>query len=59
MGRKKQLPKFLEPEEREKLLKQPNPRYPTGERNLLVLRLMLRLLLQIQQKALADDFSAL
>lgn len=38
---KRKLPETLTQEEQEKLLDQPNPRYPTGERNLLMLRLML------------------
>jgi len=38
-GRK--IPEILTPEERAALLKQPNPRYPTGERNRLMLQLML------------------
>lgn len=32
---------FLTPEQQQTLLKRPNPRYPTGERNRLMLRLML------------------
>lgn len=38
-GRK--IPEVLTSDEQEALLKQPNPRYPTGERNRLMLRLML------------------
>ena len=38
-GRK--IPEILTPEEQEALLRQPNPRYPTGERNRLMLRIML------------------
>jgi len=35
------IPEVLTPEEQEALLRQPNRRYPTGERNHLLLRLML------------------
>ena len=38
-GRK--IPEVLTEEEQVALLRQPNPRYPTGERNRLVIRLML------------------
>jgi len=38
-GRK--IPEILEADEQAALLRQPNPRYPTGERNRLVLRLMM------------------
>jgi len=38
-GRK--IPEVLTPEEQGLLLQQPNPRYPTGERNRLMLRVML------------------
>ena len=38
-GRK--IPEVLTPEEQAALLRQPNKRYPTGERNRLMLRLML------------------
>jgi integrase/recombinase XerD len=41
--RKHSLPEFLNKEEQELLLKQPNKRYPTGERNHLVMKLMLDL----------------
>ena len=40
MARKK-LPTILEPEEAQKLLKQPNKRYPTGLRNKAIMSLML------------------
>lgn len=39
MGKK--LPEILTEEEQEQLLKQPNPRYFTGERNYIMLKLML------------------
>ena len=35
------IPEILTPDEQRALLKQPNRRYPTGERNYLMLRLML------------------
>ena len=38
---KKKLPVVLEPEEAQKLLKQPNKRYPTGLRNKAIMSLML------------------
>jgi len=38
-GRK--IPEILEADEQAALLRQPNPRYPTGERNRLTLRLMM------------------
>jgi len=41
MVRPKKLPIVLTEDEQERLLKQPNPRYPTGERNRTLLRLML------------------
>jgi integrase/recombinase XerD len=41
MARAKKLPTVLTEDEQERLLEQPNPRYPTGERNGTMLRLML------------------
>ena len=41
MARPKKLPTVLTEGEQARLLKQPNPRYPTGERNGTMLRLML------------------
>jgi len=41
MARAKKLPTVLTEEEQERLLEQPNPRYPTGKRNGTMLRLML------------------
>jgi len=38
---KKKLPEFLSKDEQYALLEQPNMRYPTGERNHLIMRLML------------------
>ena len=46
-GRK--LPDVLTAEEQATLLKQPNPRYPTGERNRLMLSLMLNTGLQLSE----------
>ena len=40
-GRGFKIPEVLTREEQEALLRQPNPRYPTGERNRLLLRVML------------------
>jgi len=37
----KKLPVVLTEDEQERLLEQPNPRYPTGERNQTMLNLML------------------
>jgi len=41
MARPKKLPVVLTEDEQERLLQQPNPRYPTGERNQTMLNLML------------------
>jgi integrase/recombinase XerD len=41
MARPKKLPTVLTEDEQERLLEQANPRYPTGERNQTMLRLML------------------
>jgi len=41
MERARKLPTVLTEDEQERLLEQPNPRYPTGERNQTMLRLML------------------
>jgi len=41
MARAKKLPTVLTEDEQERLLEQPNSRYPTGERNGTMLRLML------------------
>jgi len=41
MARPKKLPTVLTEDEQARLLEQPNPRYPTGERNRTMLRLML------------------
>jgi len=42
MVRPKKLPTVLTEDEQERLLEQANPRYPTGERNQTMLRLMLK-----------------
>ena len=41
MARPKKLPVVLTEDEQERLLQQPNPRYPTGKRNRTMLNLML------------------
>jgi len=46
-GRK--IPEILTPEERDALLRQPNRRYPTGERNLAMLRVMLNAGLRLSE----------
>jgi integrase/recombinase XerD len=48
MARKK-LPVILEPEEAQKLLKQPNKRYPTGLRNKAMMSLMLHCGLRVSE----------
>lgn len=45
----KKLPKFLDEWEREALLKQPNPRYWTGQRNKILIRLMLKTGLRLSE----------
>lgn len=47
--RQKKLPKYLDEWEREALLQQPNPRYWTGERNTLLIRLMLKTGLRLSE----------
>ncbi len=49
MPRAKTLPTVLTEEEQERLLEQPNPRYPTGERNGTMLRLMLNTGLRVAE----------
>ena len=46
-GRK--IPNFLTAEEQEKLLKQPNPRYKTGLRNLCIMRVILQTGLRVSE----------
>ena len=48
MARKK-LPIILEPEEAQKLIKQPNKRYPTGLRNKAIISLMLHCGLRVSE----------
>jgi len=45
----KKLPKFLDDWEGEGLLKQPNPRYWTGQRNKIMIRLMLKTGLRLSE----------
>ena len=47
--RSRKLPEVLTAEEQVALLKQPNPRYPTGERNRLMLSLMLNTGLRLSE----------
>lgn len=49
MTRSKKLPVVLTKDERELLLRQPNTRYPTGERNLAVINLMLNVGLRLSE----------
>ncbi len=49
MTRRKKLPVVLSEDERERLLQQPNPRYPTGERNLAMIHLMLNVGLRLSE----------
>ena len=46
---RKKLPTILEPEEAQKLLKQPNKRYPTGLRNKTIISLMLHCGLRLSE----------
>jgi len=46
---RKKLPTILEPEEAQKLLKQPNKRYPTGLRNKAIISLMLHCGLRLSE----------
>lgn len=46
---RKKLPAVLEPEEAQKLLKQPNKRYPTGLRNKVIMSLMLNCGLRLSE----------
>jgi len=47
--RKNKLPVILEPEEAQKLLRQPNKRYPTGLRNKTIMSLMLHCGLRLSE----------
>jgi len=50
MVRPKKLPTVLTEDEQERLLEQANPRYPTGERNQTMLRLMLNTGLRLAER---------
>ncbi|MBA7611911.1 Tyrosine recombinase XerD [subsurface metagenome] len=47
--RRRKLPEFLTQEEREALLGQPNSRYPTGQRNHLMMKLILDIGLRLSE----------
>jgi integrase/recombinase XerD len=47
--RQRKLPEFLTAEEQKVLLKQPNHRYPTGQRNHLMMKLMLDIGLRLSE----------
>ena len=49
MTRRKKLPVVLSEDERERLLQQPSKRYPTGERNLAMIHLMLNVGLRLSE----------
>ena len=49
MTRRKKLPVVLSEDERKRLLQQPNRRYPTGERNLAMINLMLNVGLRLSE----------
>lgn len=49
MSRSKKLPTVLNEQEQTSLLDQPNPRYPTGQRNLCMLRMMLNAGLRLSE----------
>ncbi len=49
MTRQKKLPVVLSEDERERLLQQPSKRYPTGERNLAMIHLMLNVGLRLSE----------
>lgn len=40
-SKRKKLPEFLSMDEQEKILEQPNPRWPTGQRNRLIIEFLL------------------
>ena len=42
-SRRKKLPVILEPEEAQRLIKQPNKRYRTGKRNIAIMKVMLNM----------------
>lgn len=47
--RRKKLPTVLEIDEAQRLVKQPNKRYPTGLRNIAIMRVMLNMGLRVSQ----------
>lgn len=49
MAKGRKLPEVLTEDERKALLEQPNPRYPTGERNHLLMRVMLDVGLRLSE----------
>ncbi|MBA7473802.1 Tyrosine recombinase XerD [subsurface metagenome] len=48
-SRRKKLPVILEPGEAERLIKQPNKRYPTGKRNIAIMKVMLNMGLRVSE----------
>jgi len=48
-SRRKKLPVILEIGEAEKLIKQPNKRYPTGKRNIAIMKIMLNMGLRVSE----------
>jgi integrase/recombinase XerD len=50
-SRRTRLPVTLSGEEQAALLEQPNPRYPTGARNLLLIRLLLDTCIRLAEAA--------
>lgn len=48
-SRRKKLPIILEPEEAERLIKQPNKRYRTGKRNIAILKMMVNIGLRVSE----------
>ncbi|MFW5800114.1 MAG: tyrosine-type recombinase/integrase [Spirochaetota bacterium] len=49
MSRSKKLPEVLNEKEQQLLLEQPNPRYPTGQRNYTMIKLMLNTGLRLSE----------
>ena len=48
-SRRKKLPVILEPEEAQRLIKQPNKRYRTGKRNIAILKIILNCGLRVSE----------
>jgi len=48
-SRRKKLPVTLEPEEAQRLIRQPNKRYRTGKRNIAILKVMLNMGLRVSE----------